>query len=361
MLVLTVFLGFGALAQTGVVDFESLTEGQQVGSQVNGLTFRNAQVVQSQVSLNEAEYPPHSGSKAIVDVGGPITITFAKPVTSFSGYFTHGVALTIKAQAVNGGIVTQTTSAIDNRAGSGKGSPNELLTVANDGGFNSITIQGAAGGTSFVMDDANSILFTPGPTVLSLDHTFLVYDYVTGKPAPPTQTVLITATSDQPFSVSTPTSWLRVVASRASTPATVAVSANPVGMAPGSYTGFVVFTSLKDTLSLQVTLHVVPKPQLFTVPTSMAFQYTVGDAAPAAQPIYVAASNANVDYFIRTQDPWVSSTPDYGTTGLLDFRLSIKVDPTGLKPGHYATSIFIYSVDASNSPLTVPVTLDVGN
>ena len=352
----------GAQAQTTTVDFESLTEGSQAATQVSGVTFTNAQVLQSQVSLNEAEFPPHSGNKVVCDVGGPMTVAFSRKVTSFSGFFTHSQGITVKAMS-GGSVVQQAASGIDNRVG-GAGSPNEQLTVASDNGFDSVVITANSTGTSFTLDDMTTqalVAPPPAPPIMSLDKTLLVFDFVTGKAAPSGQTVTVSSTVDVPttFTVTTSTSWIKVVASRLQTPATVTITVNPAGMDPGSYTGVVVFASNRDTLSLPVTLHVAGRPQLLTVPSSLAFKYTLGGAAPAAQQVYVAALNANIDYYVLTKDPWVKMSPDFGTTGQLDARNAVTVNPAGMAAGHYETAIYVYSVDASNSPLTVPVTLDI--
>src|SRR5512140_2324540 len=133
--VLVVFslLGLAATswAQTPVLDFESLPEGQAAGTAISGVTFTNATVLQSAASLNEAEYPPRSGSKVVCDIGGPIRITFSQPVKSFTAYVTHAQTVTLKMIAGNGGVITQTTASGDNRQGSGK-APNEAIQLTSD-------------------------------------------------------------------------------------------------------------------------------------------------------------------------------------------------------------------------------------
>ena len=79
------------------VTFEGLADSTVLATQYSGLTFSNAIILSAGISLNEFEFPLHSGSNVASDNGGPITISFASPVESVSGYFTYGVSLTIQA------------------------------------------------------------------------------------------------------------------------------------------------------------------------------------------------------------------------------------------------------------------------
>jgi hypothetical protein len=351
------FCGLGGAQQTSTIDFESLTEGQ--AAVVPGYTFSNAVVLQSGASLNEIEFPPHSGTKVVCDVGGAMTITFNNPVTKFSGYFTHGQKITIRALAQNGGIGAQAVSTLDNRAGTG-GTPNELLQVEDASGITKVVIESAAAGSSFTLDDIGITAFTPPRPTFFLDTPRLTFDAVFGRQAPPAQNVTLTAEPDVSFTFTSSVPWLKANASRNTTPANIAITANSVNMDPGTYTGSVSFTSSRNaTLILSVTLRIVGKPALTSSPTSFTFKYKKGDPAPAAQQLYISALNANVDYFILTKDPWVKVTPDFATTGNLSLRHQVVIDPSKLDPGHYESAIFVYSNEASNSPLTIPVIVDV--
>src|ERR1017187_5150723 len=92
-------LGTAIIAHAGViVDFEGLPDNTVLTNQYAtqyGITFANSAVINtrvfsSQISLNEFEFPPHSGSNVATDNGGPMTIRFAAPVAAIGGYFTYG-------------------------------------------------------------------------------------------------------------------------------------------------------------------------------------------------------------------------------------------------------------------------------
>jgi hypothetical protein len=158
------------------ITFESFADGDALTNQIAGLTFANTFVVSAGLSLNESEFPPHSGANVVVDLGGPITIAFATPVAAVSGFFTYGVALSFSAfDSTNSLIGTVASSFNANTALSGDAgsSPNELLELLSPLGIASIVILGDQAGLSFVLDDLTVTPFAdatpvPEPSTLML-------------------------------------------------------------------------------------------------------------------------------------------------------------------------------------------------
>src|SRR5580765_1660101 len=74
-----------------LIDFEELLDLEHVSTQYSGVVFENAVALTAGLSLDEFEFPPHSGSVVVTDAGAPIQIRFANPVTSVGGFFTHFV------------------------------------------------------------------------------------------------------------------------------------------------------------------------------------------------------------------------------------------------------------------------------
>ncbi|MFL6211726.1 MAG: Calx-beta domain-containing protein [Pyrinomonadaceae bacterium] len=113
------------------------------------------------ISLNEFEFPPHSGTNVGFDDGSPITITFPSGASAFGGYFTYRTSLHLTGfDAANNPVVNATSTFNNNLALSGDtgSSPNELLSLNFAGGLSKIVITGAAVGRSFTLDDLS---FTP--------------------------------------------------------------------------------------------------------------------------------------------------------------------------------------------------------
>jgi uncharacterized repeat protein (TIGR01451 family) len=169
-----------------LINFENLPDSTILTNQYSaqyGVTFSNTlivntQVLSSQISLNEFEFPPHSGTNVAVDNGGPMTITFASPVAAVGGFFTYGEGgtqnfthLTIQAFDANHNLVASTSSAFSNNealSGDPGSSPNTYLQVSVPAGISSITITGDAAGNSFALDDLTITPLVPVPTITSL-------------------------------------------------------------------------------------------------------------------------------------------------------------------------------------------------
>jgi len=139
-----------------VIDFEGFPDSTILTNQYGGLAFTNAIILTAGISLNEFEFPPHSGVNVASDNGGPISISFDGPILSFSGYFTYVEPLTLDAFDSGSNLVDSATSAFssnDALFGDPGSSPNEFLQVDFAGGISSVTITGDPLGGSFVMDD----------------------------------------------------------------------------------------------------------------------------------------------------------------------------------------------------------------
>jgi len=168
-------LAFSATLQAGtLLDFEGFADGTVLTTQYAGVTFTDAAVLSAGVGLNEFEFPPHSGTNAAFDDGGPISIAFDAPVVSFNGYFTYTEPLTLAAFDALGNEVAAANSAFasnDALFGDPGSSPNEFLQVAFVGGISSVTITGDPAGGSFVMDDLTYASSVPEPASLYLTLT----------------------------------------------------------------------------------------------------------------------------------------------------------------------------------------------
>lgn len=164
--VLCVTLAFGlsnGLVQAGVVDFEAFPDLTPITNQIPGLQFTNATAINSFGSLDDAEFPPHSGISVVFDDGGPMSILFSQPVSTVSAFFTYGAQLTFTAFDSGNAQVGSVLSAFNNNeaiSGDPGSSPNENLSLSDVLGISKILITGDPAGGSFVMDDLS---FTPLP------------------------------------------------------------------------------------------------------------------------------------------------------------------------------------------------------
>jgi hypothetical protein len=169
-------------AAADTITFESLTDLEGVTNQFAGLglTFANATVLTSGIvnpfsllnscggapgSLNDIDFPAHSGCNVVLDDGGAMRIDFSAPITAFSGFFTYVSPLTLEAFDASDVLLGTATSLFAENFASSANAPNELLALSFSG-IRSILITGDPFGGSFTLDDLD---FTPqadtGPPV----------------------------------------------------------------------------------------------------------------------------------------------------------------------------------------------------
>jgi len=153
-----------AQADTVTIDFEGQPDGGDVGSTYSAqdVQFINAAFATAGFSLNEADFPPNSGTTVALDFSGPINLIFNTPITDFSGYFTYTEPVTITAFTSSGGPVLATVSSAcgANYGSSGSGcAPNERITLSVPASASFLTLAGNFLGQSFTVDDVN---FTTG-------------------------------------------------------------------------------------------------------------------------------------------------------------------------------------------------------
>jgi hypothetical protein len=150
-------------AGTTILNFDGLIDSAILSSQYATVGFSGAIVLGAGFTLNEFEFPPHSGTNVASDNGGPVTIVFSSPIQSFAGYFTYGVPLTVQAFGSSGNPVASASSSFSNNqalSGVSGSSPNELIQVTFPAGISKVTITGKPAGTSFVFDDATVTAFS---------------------------------------------------------------------------------------------------------------------------------------------------------------------------------------------------------
>src|ERR1035438_8921769 len=183
LLLLTVAVAGGVEANTVTLNFEGFADSTILTTQYPGVTFTNAIILTSGISLNEFEFPPHSSVNVVSDNTGPMTIDFSTPTTSFSGYFTYVEPLTLDAfNASDAEVATAASKFSNNLAclagppcpGDPGSSPNEFIELGFASGISSVTITGDPFGSSFTMDDMTYASAVPEPnSILVLLGTFL--------------------------------------------------------------------------------------------------------------------------------------------------------------------------------------------
>lgn len=166
---LAALLMIGTTSRADVVhiDFEDQVDGAVISGLYKGLVISNGVVLTAGISLNEFEFPPNSGSNVLSDLGGPLSIRFALPVTSISGFVTYSVPLVITAFDAQSGIVFTLTSQFGNNmaiSGESGSVPNERISINPATPVSRLTIAGDPNGGSFVLDDVSYTSSVPEPS-----------------------------------------------------------------------------------------------------------------------------------------------------------------------------------------------------
>ena len=171
---LVCLLAFCCTSVAGTINFEGFADSTVLTTQYSGLTFSNALILTAGISLDEFEFPPHSGVNVVSDNGGPLSIMFATPITSFSAFFTYSEPLTIDAFNSSNVLIGSVSSAFSNNealSGDSGSNPNEWLSLLLTTNISEITIAGDLNGSSFAMDDVTfqaGNTTVPEPSTLSL-------------------------------------------------------------------------------------------------------------------------------------------------------------------------------------------------
>jgi hypothetical protein len=280
----------------------------------------------------------------------PIFVTSSGTALSFTTAASGGTWLSATPAS---GSTAGTVSVAVNPAGLGAGTYNGTVTITS------------AGATGSPKTISVSLVVSAGvPTVLTASPTTLSFNYQIGAAAPATQTISVSSNGAAlSFTAAAPGgTWLSATPTSGTTPGTVSVFVNPAGLAAGTYNGTVTITSTgatgsPKTVSVSLVVSAAASPVLSATPTTLAFNYQIGAATPATQPISVKSSGAALSYTTAASGgTWLTATPASGTT---PGTVSVAVNPAGLAAGTYSGTVTIASAGAMGSPQAIAVSLVV--
>lgn len=195
-----------------------------------------------------------------------------------------------------------------------------------------------------------------------------------------------TATAPQAISVTSPTNgvnftetvgygntnvpaWLSVAPTFGATNSTIAVTANPSGLAAGTYTATITFSTGQGTNAIvNVTFTVSGLPTLTTNPSSIPFFYQLGQSPTFDSSAFLTISSGNNSSVPINLAISTSSCPGFlgiSQQGLLTTPATVQVYANGLSAFTQSQTcnglITITSTGTTNTSITVPVTLTVSN
>jgi uncharacterized protein (TIGR03437 family) len=191
-----------------------------------------------------------------------------------------------------------------------------------------------------------------------------------------TQNIMLTSTDGNVLSLSVgqPSTasggpWLFVSSAPPSTPGTLTIfgvpNPNGVNLSPGVYTGSITVSAtgpggvvLDSPYTISVILNLTTGP-ISADQSTLGFTQAAGGTAPASQTVNLTSSVSPTDFFVTAYDGglgWLSATV---TQGRKSGTATVSVNGPNLTPGTYQGRVIIGQNFASNSPLIIPVTLQV--
>jgi len=234
-----------------------------------------------------------------------------------------------------------------------------LLTAGAEGTWTfTIRAENSAGTTdqAFTLDvEVATSIMTPPPEAPAN----LSFAYTPGGPMPPAQIFSVETLGDtMPYAAVTTADWLEVSPLSGTVPSGLIVSVDPIGLAPGTYTGTILVTSAGTEgpfATALVTLTVVDTsaPGVMGVyPGVLSFEYNVNEGTlPLAQSVLVMSGGVSLDYTVSTGEArWLSAAPASGTAPAV---FSISVDPR-VGVGMHIANLTIASGEQTQ---VIPVTL----
>jgi uncharacterized protein (TIGR03437 family) len=285
-------------------------------------------------------------------VGGttppPQTVQLTSPLTGDT--YTAQAASTGNWLLVNGstakitGALPATLSVTVSLAGLNPGSYQGTITVTDaDSSSETVTVTLDIGGLSTIANP-----------------TSLVFVAQASGPVPATQIVSVAPSPNATFTATVTGGWLSVSSTSGSAPAQLILTANPAGLAAGTYAGNVLIDLDTHVQNIQATLIVSASPVLTTTPGELIFNYFGGGAPPSPVALNVGVSGSPAQSFSVA-----SGVPSWLVIGLTGSSpttpasLSIGLAPQALGTGTYLADIILTPTGAGGIPVVVPVILTV--
>lgn len=238
------------------------------------------------------------------------------------------------------------------------------LAVGNYTGTVTVTASGASNSPQKIAVSLAVTSASSGNPSLNVLPGTLTFTYASGSTTSGTQNLSITSTGAalQITAAASGGSWLSVTPTTGSTPATVKVSANPTGLAAGTYNGTITITSTgaantPQTIPVKLVVSSSTGSGRLRIwpPRGVYFDYQSGQSDPAPKNVRVMSTGAPLSFTAAVHGgSWLSVSPSGGTT---PGTLGISVDPTGLASGTYTATVKIAAQGATG--INLPVILKV--
>ncbi len=332
-------------------------------NQVLGTTGQTVQVTGSVANTSQ----PFRVTLAWTDAPGPTT--GAPWVNNLD------LEVTINGNTYRGNVFSGANSVTGGTADIRNNSESVFIPAGVSGNF-TVTVRGTniagdgvPGNADTTDQDFALVVYNASATqsspTIGVSPTTLSFTATAGGANPANQALNIsnTGTGTLNWSVSDNAAWLTLSPTTGTAPSATTASVNISGLAAGTYNGVITVTATGATnspLSVPVSLTVNPpasNPTIGVSPTSLSFTATAGGANPANQAVNISnVGSGTLSWSVSDNAAWLTLSP---TTGTAPSATTASVNISGLAAGTYNGVITVTATGATNSPLSVPVTLTV--
>jgi len=166
------------------------------------------------------------------------------------------------------------------------------------------------------------------------------------------------------YSAASDSDWLTVATGGtavAGSPSSLPFSVNPASLTPGTYTGHITLSdsgsSAQALVTIVLTVTKAAAPSIQLSKSGVTMTAVAGGSAPPAETVSV--TNGGTGTLDWTTQVSTTSGGSWLTAAKSGDSISIKAIPTGLAAGQYYGAVNVVAADATNSPQTISVALNV--
>ena len=229
------------------------------------------------------------------------------------------------------------------------------------GGLVGISVSNSSGA-----DEINIFVAPPAqPPSISLSAAQVSFSYTMSGAAPAAQTLGLSNSGGGTLSwtASSNSSWLTVFPASGTGAGTLTIGVSTVGLSAQSYTGTITISAAgasnsPQVISVSLTVNAAA-PSISLSASKVSFNYTLGGSAPSSQTVGISDGGGGTLFWSASSNSsWLTVSPASGTGA---GTLSLGINVAGLSAQTYTGAITVTASDASNTPQTISITLNVSS
>ncbi|MEE9442175.1 MAG: BACON domain-containing carbohydrate-binding protein [candidate division Zixibacteria bacterium] len=221
--------------------------------------------------------------------------------------------------------------------------------------------------TSFIPEFFPGVITAGDPKLpphINLSPTSMVFEGTVGFPSPAPQGLNISngGEGELSWTAESDEAWLTVAPENGIAPSNISVLVDALELSEGQYSGNIIISCEEADNSPQyfpVTLNMIKLPPTIVAdPQQITVSAVQGGDNPADRFLYISTSvlGSELNWTVANSESWLTLSP---LSGSPPDSVTLSFDITGMTFGEYYDEIVIIDPEATNSPLVVPVSLQI--